>query len=96
MSSINNILKLIEPALDKGLEVLVGKNSVNIETCMKSECILKEEEGQIKAYCRYNKIFEIRSFDDVLDVVKWCNCHRSFGNIIWFELISNHLGYEFP
>ena len=36
--SLINIFKILEPALEKGLEVSVGKEAVDVNTGMKSHC----------------------------------------------------------
>ena len=55
---------------------------------MKSECVLVECDDKIIAQCRYNKDFEINDFDDIIDAVRWCECHKGFGCYYWLEIIG--------
>ena len=55
------VVELLEPALDLGVEVLLGKDGVDLNTMMKSHCILKSVDGNIVAFCRYDQEFLIES-----------------------------------
>ena len=91
--SLINIFKILEPALEKGLEVSVGKEAVDVNTGMKSHCHLKEEDGVIKAFCRYDVVETVESWEDLLSVVADCECRKGFGSRYWFELLEE-AGYN--
>ena len=85
---IAKVFSILEPALKRGMAFLVSNTSVDLDTGMKSGCILVEIDGEIIAQCRYKKTFVINNFDDVLNAVKWCECGKGFGDYNWLELID--------
>ena len=91
MKRLKELLKLLEPALDAGIELAVGKEDgqyyVNLDTGMKSECVIWVTPTRFEARGRYGAIEFIDTWDDVLYVVEQCQHGRPFGNTLWLELI---------
>tara|TARA_R110001606_G_C15053719_1_gene613862 strand:+ start:66 stop:356 length:291 start_codon:yes stop_codon:yes gene_type:complete len=89
------VVELLEPALDLGVEVLIGKDGVDLNTMMKSHCILKSVDGNIVAFCRYDQEFLIESYEDILEALDWCEFRKGFGNGIWMRILSKHYNKEY-
>lgn len=65
--------KIIQEFMDRGGNVSLSSNGYSIDGFYKSGTItLKEENGQLKAYQRYNGVDEINCLDDLVCInYKW-------------------------
>ena len=93
MKLLIELLEILEPAIKAGIELNVGydyesKYYVNINTGMKSECIIYVDEEYYIAKCRYDTVYKIHTFDDVLYAVSNCGHGRDYGCAKWMKLIE--------
>ena len=86
-STLIKIMNILEPALERGLELRVGKDCVDVNTGMKSHCYLQEEDDKIVAFCRYGVKEGIENYTDLLLVVDACWAGRDYANSIWFNIL---------
>ena len=89
-----NLEKILNSLMEEGLEIKVtminGVHFFDLNTGMKSECILREKDGEIFADTRFKKNISIIDFDDVLSVVNSCLCNRDFMNEEWKNILITH------
>lgn len=71
-----------------------GVPTVDLNTCAKSSCILKNTDDGIFAYRRYDRVDKVDSFDDLLDLVYGCTNGEYFSGR-WIDILRNH-GFDSP
>ena len=82
---LDDILKL---KVEVSMYIYEDKYHIDLNTHMKSECILVCEEGKVYAHMRYNKRLDIESIDDVIYAVSSCRMGRSYGNSSWIKILE--------
>jgi len=94
ISDLEDILKLLEPALRRGLVFKVyierAVACVDLDTRAKSECILKKTPMGIKAFMRYDVVKPVQDFNDVLLAVQDCAHGRTFFNEDWVRVLKDY------
>lgn len=95
---MNNLLfEIVTSLMDDGLTISVSKNKetgeieYNLNTNMKSGCVLVCRGEQVLAQTRYKKDIVIGDIDDLLfTVANDCKCGRDYMSYEWSEIFRKY------
>ena len=85
------LIEFIKPILEHVAVTLYLEDNTlcsNLNTGMKSQCILKIENNELIAYRRYDRVDKVEDFNHLLDLVLGCRHAREYMNPGWHTLLQ--------
>ena len=91
--SLPEALAILDPILND-VEIAIFKNKediyeIDLNTQMKSSCILKLEPQGIIAYRRYDSSDRVNDLADVIELVEGCN-HNNYMSVGWANVLRKY------
>lgn len=92
-----NLPDFVVTAIEKGVQVTVDKLDgvfrIDMNTRMKSECVLYAVENGWEAHMRYKEVKPVANWDDLVSAVSGCVYGKGFGCGTWFAILKAE-GYK--
>lgn len=92
-----NLPDFVVTAIEKGVQVTVDKLDgvfrIDMNTRMKSECVLYAVENGWEAHLRYNEVKPVSNWDDLVSAISGCVYGKGFGSATWFAILKDE-GYS--